>query len=57
MTSYTCPSSAPAESDIIGCGAIFEAEPDGEGLVDCPECGMWFNPEFEKEKTLTPDCT
>jgi hypothetical protein len=44
---YTCPASytpGPNHSDIIGCGAIFQAEPDSEGIVDCPRCGMWFSP-------------
>lgn len=28
------------------CGAIFDGEIDPEdGMVDCPECGHWFNPE------------
>lgn len=29
---------------VVGCGAVFPAEPDREGLIDCPECGMWFPP-------------
>jgi len=27
---------------VVGCGQTFEAEPDDEGLVDCPFCGMWM---------------
>lgn len=49
MSSHTCPSKERFEGDIAGCGSTFEAEPDEEGLVDCPECGIWFNPEIEKK--------
>jgi hypothetical protein len=31
MNTYTC-----------GCRHTFTDEPDDEGLVDCPECGIWF---------------
>lgn len=31
--------------DIVGCGFVFEAEPDDEGFWDCPNCGMFFNEE------------
>jgi len=27
---------------VVGCGHVFEAEPDDENLIDCPNCGMWF---------------
>lgn len=30
------------EFDILGCGAHFPAEPDDEGWVECPECGLNF---------------
>lgn len=51
MSQYTCPT-APTQPNgephtIIGCGATFEEVPDHEGLVDCPECGIWFKPEEE----------
>lgn len=39
---YTCPSTKRCEDDVVGCGASFEAVPDHDGLIDCPECGMWF---------------
>jgi hypothetical protein len=29
----------------IGCGHRFTAEPDFEGFVDCPNCGLWFDPD------------
>ena len=46
---YTCPTS-PVQANgephtIIGCGATFQACPDDEGLVDCPGCGIWFDPQ------------
>ena len=45
--SYATPSATftcPTEGDpaMSGCGKTFDAEPDYEGLVDCPHCGMWF---------------
>ena len=47
MKSYRCPTTPVPYNDgsgetLAGCGAEFSAEPDHEGLVDCPECGMWF---------------
>lgn len=43
-----CPDYADSlNGDILGCGHVFEQEPDREGLVDCPECGIVFNPERE----------
>lgn len=42
MPDSTCPTNKRAPDDIVGCGATFTATPDAEGLVDCPECGMWF---------------
>lgn len=42
---------APGEF-IIGCGHEFVAEVDQEGLVDCPNCGMWFRPR-EQDRVST----
>ena len=39
---YTCPDRERHADDIVGCGSSFEGDPDFEGLVDCPVCGMWF---------------
>lgn len=40
-----CPDNVEPDSNgIIGCGHVFEAELDDEGLIDCHNCGMWFNP-------------
>jgi hypothetical protein len=39
----TCPDNKRHEDDIVGCGRTFTAEPDNEGLIDCPHCGMWFS--------------
>jgi hypothetical protein len=52
MAKYICPTSRHSDGDIIGCGAEFEAKPDFEGLVDCPECGIWFNPKAEFNPAL-----
>lgn len=35
------------QSELVGCGYVFEANQDDEGLIDCPNCGMWFNPDRE----------
>lgn len=42
MSLFRCPDNARVDDDVVGCGHEFEAEPDDEGLVDCPNCGMWF---------------
>lgn len=34
---------------IIGCGAWIADERDDEGLVDCPACGICFNPGEEEQ--------
>ena len=49
--SVKCPDS-PLQSDsaphaVIGCGAIIPDDRDHEGLVDCPECGIFFDPDLE----------
>ena len=51
MTRYKCPKSP--EMEIDGCGFEFEGEPDDEGIVDCPECGMWFTPAKEPYTILS----
>lgn len=50
MTTWRCPDDdrgpqpdGGGRPDIVGCGRTFEAEPDFEGLIDCPHCGMWFS--------------
>lgn len=43
MQRYRCPDGPdPEGGDIVGCGEEFKAEPDFEGYVDCPHCGIWF---------------
>jgi hypothetical protein len=44
---YQCP--GDEYNDLVGCGSVFDAEPDEEGLVDCPVCGMWFTPILEAQ--------
>ena len=36
-----------APHTIIGCGSVILDLRDDEGLVDCPNCGIWFNPDEE----------
>lgn len=42
-----CPTSTET-SDIVGCGRLVPDERDDEGFVDCPRCGICFDPEREK---------
>jgi hypothetical protein len=46
LKKYVCPVGKEGD-DVRGCGATIEATPDDEGLVDCYECGIWFNPKTE----------
>jgi hypothetical protein len=47
----TCPTgivqSDGTEHTIVGCGALIPHVRDDEGLVNCPNCGMWFDPTKE----------
>ena len=47
-----CPDTITAADDtphtVIGCGGLIPDVRDDEGLVDCPACGIWFNPDEEK---------
>lgn len=43
---YTCPKNqlvGDVNGEFLGCGHTFEATPDDEGLIDCPQCGLWFS--------------
>lgn len=53
MTRFRCPDSNRVKDDVVGCGRTFDAEPDHEGLVDCPHCGIWFSPAKEPHTILT----
>lgn len=51
QTSVACPTT-PVQPDgsphtIIGCGSTNVSGPDDEGLYDCLDCGIWFNPADE----------
>jgi hypothetical protein len=35
---------------IIGCGSSRVTDPDDEGLHDCLDCGIWFNPNDEENR-------
>jgi hypothetical protein len=53
MLTYRCPDEEAVDANApIGCGHVFQAEPDEEGHVDCPNCGMWFTPSLEPETIL-----
>ena len=60
VRTYRCPDNdrGPQEDgkgrpDIVGCGHVFEAEPDDEGFVDCHNCGIWFDPKIEPYTATT----
>lgn len=40
---HVCPPAQRHLDDVAGCGNAFEQEPDREGWVDCPHCGLAFN--------------
>lgn len=40
----TCPAHARSADDIVGCGSTNVSGPDKEGLYDCHDCGLFFNP-------------
>lgn len=40
----TCPSHSRHADDVVGCGSSHLSGPDEEGLFDCCDCGMFFNP-------------
>lgn len=54
MTTYHCPASSVLATDgrpIVGCGREISAEPDpDDGWVDCPECGLMFDPDHPENK-------
>lgn len=55
---HTCPNFSNGASNIIGCGHTFTAEPDAEGWVDCPECGVAFSAAraADEAEHLAPRC-
>jgi hypothetical protein len=58
MTRLRCPTT-PHDAHgnphtVIGCGSTNTTEPDDEGLVDCGDCGIWFDPTRE---SITEDNT
>lgn len=55
-TTFRCPTNRRCAHDVMGCGAVFEAEPDDEGIVDCPECGIWFR-HNEPGVLVTPNAS
>ena len=40
-----CPAEARFEGDICGCGSANVNGPDGEGVYDCGDCGIFFTAE------------
>lgn len=39
-----CPSEERHTDDVVGCGSTNVSGPDEEGLFDCHDCGVFFNP-------------
>lgn len=50
-TARTRPDGEP--HTIVGCGSDRVVGPDFEGLFDCLECGIWFDPAEETWYTDT----
>jgi hypothetical protein len=40
---YRCPT-MPDNNGVEGCGDEFDATPDADGYVECPHCGLTFDP-------------
>jgi hypothetical protein len=55
---YTCPTKPQTgiKNDILGCGHTFESEPDHEGFVDCPDCGIFFKAEQGRNEPVIAKC-
>lgn len=50
-----CPTAATNSENgiahtIIGCGSTNVSGPDDEGLYDCRDCGIWFNPTADEAR-------
>ncbi len=40
---FICPTEIYEEDpEVVGCGCRFDATPDPQGYVQCPECDMEF---------------
>lgn len=50
-TALACPTAPTTptgeQHTIIGCGSTNLEGPDFEGLYDCLDCGIWFDPTLE----------
>ena len=50
-TTITCPTSEKLAdgtlATILGCGSTNVTGPDDDGLFDCLDCGIWFDPARE----------
>lgn len=48
---FICPDwDVPGKDLLRGCGRSFEGLPDYDNLVDCPHCGMFFDPDHPMNK-------
>lgn len=47
LRKVVCPAEARYPGDIVGCGSANVVGPDHEGLFDCCDCGIFFNPQAE----------
>jgi hypothetical protein len=50
-----CPDNRRSPDDITGCGALVPDVRDKDGTVDCPNCGLFWQPESQpkEEHTMT----
>jgi len=55
ITVVTCPTETKQQDGtphtIIGCGSSNVEGPDDEGIYDCLDCGVWFDPKQERKES------
>ena len=55
ITIVTCPTEARQQDGtlhtIIGCGSSNVTGPDDEGIYDCDDCGVFFDPKQERRES------
>lgn len=47
VSKVVCPTKTRHANDVIGCGSTSVSGPDEEGLFDCQDCGIFFQPTAE----------
>jgi hypothetical protein len=50
-----CPDTERYPGDIVGCGSTNLAGPDDEGIYDCRDCGVFFDPATANDPMEGPE--